>query len=429
MSLTTTKRKILSKTVLDIINSRKDEYTSITDETTSVIDKYSKTSEEDYTQRLLFEAPAKLIINAIKELILYNNIKNPENNFYDYIDIQPIDIKSKFWDNTSRTINDVKYFWDLLPDYTNRSLNILNTSNLFTNLDFNTISTGEGNIDPIINNIKFDSAYTLDSSDSSNNINLIRLFEAASQFSSDFISNGSFIDHGINFTNTSEWPPYMYGVTYLPSTIIPDTYQSFNSLNILSTTVSGTVAATISSVIPENKYYIAVNETNTKFRIIKIYDTTETLTDSNGDTIWNFSFNSIRCLNHEEDFNTYYINKKISAADAYKVFEELRKLFISTSNSILAFLNTGTDEFISDYTNYKNNLITFINQLNTMGIIIDYNSTNIFLNYVNAFKTIVDNRIITLKNRLIDENTLEDIKEVIKLRLNFNTRRGSFLLK
>lgn len=422
--MTSEKRKIVSKSLLDLFSERERELGAVMTERDETIKDYDE--GEDLAYRKLMKDTVMPIQNILKELTFYGNYIITENDpYYNCMSTwQSLDLDDKILQNPSASREDLKILWDTLPIWNNeRLLNVLSTppaNYFFTNLDFNTVERNTLGKDLPLELIGT-TTHINDASETVNENNFKRLFDAFTDLKTAFINNSSYGPYGIDYS-LSTWTPKTATppVTYTPS-FTPFSKAKLGSNAINQETNNSTIYPSIDAQIPTGKYVVC-STNNSNIKIAKIYSIVETKPSitTGGSTPttthgWTYQITEIRCLSTTGD-DLLSIHKKIEVGDAPYVFFELKKIYLERCNSLKAILEAEASPYYIETNSLKTSLNALITQLGTVTI---YSTAANIISLYNTAKTFND----AVAARYGQINTslaaaLTDFKDNLKIRFN-----------
>lgn len=457
--MTPKRRKMISKSLLDLFSLREQEYEALVNERAECFSEYD--TGDDATQRELHKEISETINLAMNEIEKLGNYQIIRDGYtYKLLTFETVDLATKVWTITpSDTLGikyDCKYLWQLLPNYSfiwkgnlvNRPADLLNYDNigLYYNFLFNTTESGEGVNDPNINGvtvpgnrdiletrnlpyvpgsilpgISMATIYGVDSAGVYGDINSRRVFDAFTDLRTAFINAGSFRASGINF-NSDSWPPHdVYGDDgYVPIVKI-------GNYNVGTTSKSATTDfgypnnAWINGLIPENKWVVCTDASKAIIKIVKILTVTENETSSGneGGSYYTYNFTaSYKPLSiHTNSTTDFYIHNYLAGTSAYLVFENIRSTYISNMNALLSVIKKDDENYNSANSLYTaiNDFLTYLNSGVDLNVVANVED---FYTRASAFNTLVLSRISTLNTSITNTDNIDDLKELITLRIS-----------
>ena len=422
--MTPKRRKMISKALLDLFESRAQEFQALINEKEETIEQYN--TGDDSVQRELHKEIGETMSSAMSEIVILGNyFHHPATYYNKLLTFNDINIGNKIWDEKNVTIRDNAYVWSLLPKFKTddgkmRAIDIIDQAavgEMYTNSSFNSVDKGPGLDEPIVETISIEDTCSVDTIEEQNDKNFVRIYEAFTTMKNSFISGEAFRDHGINFKDDS-WPPYdVYGSSgYVPK-LIPSSYEKITpiSKNWSSPVSPYPSKAYIGDLIPENTYVVASNSDNSVISIIKVFNITETSSSQGTQNgvlyTYEYKISATRIITpyHNTEVS---LNKKITAAEAYKVFNLIKDLYLEHLNTFKTMFSNNTENYINEavddlmnYINSNGNMTTASNVLN-------------FYSQATAFNILVNERINELSNNTINsEDNLDDIKELMSIRV------------
>lgn len=422
--MTPKRRKMISKALLDLFESRAQEFQALINEKEETIEQYN--TGDDSVQRELHKEIGETMSSAMSEIVILGNyFHHPATYYNKLLTFNDINIGNKIWDEKNVTIRDNAYVWSLLPKFkTNdgkmRAIDIIDQAavgEMYTNSSFNSVDKGPGLDEPIVETISIEDTCSVDTIEEQNDKNFVRIYEAFTTMKNSFISGVNFVDHGIDF-NSDSWPPYdVYGSNgYVPK-LIPSSYKKIPPI---SHYWSGTEfpypsKAYIRDLIPENTYVVASNSDNSVISIIKVFNITETSSSQGTQNgvlyTYEYKISATRIITPYHNTEVY-LNKKITAAEAYKVFNLIKELYLEHLNTFKTMFSNNTENYINEAVD---DLMNYINSSGAMNIV--SNVLN-FYSQATAFNILVNKRINELSNNTINsEDNLDDIKELMSIRV------------
>lgn len=422
--MTPKRRKMISKALLDLFESRAQEFQALINEKEETIEQYN--TGDDSVQRELHKEIGETMSSAMKEIVILGNyFHHPATYYNKLLTFNDINIGNKIWDEKNVIIRDNAYVWSLLPKFKTdgkmRAIDIIDQTaageEMYTNSSFNSVDKGPGLDEPIVETISIEDTCSEDTIEEQNDKNFVRIYEAFTAMKNSFINGGAFRDHGIDFKSDSSWPPYdVYGSNgYVPK-LIPSSYEKIPILYHRSGMPNAySYKALIGDLIPKNTYVVASNSDNSVISIIKVFDITENSSEQGGEHGVSYSYeykiSATRIITPYHNTEVY-LNKKINANEAYKVFNKIKELYLEHLTTFKTMFSNNTENYINEavddlmnYINSNGNMTTASNVLN-------------FYSQATAFNILVNKRINELSNNTINsEDNLDDIKELMSIRV------------
>lgn len=424
--MTPKRRKMISKALIDLFDARAQEYQALINEQEETIDQYD--TGDDLVQRELHKEIGETMISAMNEIILSGNYYLHPSSYYNkLLTFSDINIGNRIWNELTITKRDNPYLWAILPTFKVnskiRALDIIDqaaVAEMYTNSSFNSVDKGAGLDEPIVSTMVIGDTCGIDETEIQNDKNFSRLYEAFTDMRTNFISGGVFVDYGLNFWNNT-WPPYDYYEedgfvpTIIPSSYdkIPLTYTWTNNMYPYAT------GAYVENRIPENSYVVCSNSDDSVMSIIKVFDVIETASangDGNGQ-IYNYSYtiDGLRTITPFHD-TSLYVNKIITAVNAYKVFDLVRVVYIEHLNTFKTMLSNNTENYTIE--NSLNTAVdNFLSYLSSHSDMTTVSNVEDFYTQASAFNTLVNTRISTLASVINSEDNIDDIKELMSIRV------------
>lgn len=427
--MTPKRRKMISKALIDLFDARAQEYQALINEQEETIDQYD--TGDDLVQRELHKEIGETMVSAMNEIILTGNYYLHPSSYYNkLLTFSDINIGNRIWNELTITKRDNPYLWSILPTFKVnnkiRALDIIDqaaVAEMYTNSSFNSVDKGAGLDEPIVSTMVIGDACAIDTDETQNDRNFIRLYEAFTDMKNSFINTGAFVDHGINF-NSNNWPPHdIYGDNGFIPTITPSTYDkipiiyNWTNTNVYSSPYPA--GAYIGNLIPENIYVACSSLDDSIISIIKLFNITEesgTIPGGQGQVdTYTYSIDGTRIITTSHS-TLLYVNKIISAANAYKVFDEIRTVYLSHLNTFKTMLSNNTENYtVENSLNIAvDNFLSYINSHSDMTTV---SNVEDFYTQASAFNTLVNTRISTLASVINSEDNIDDIKELMSIRV------------
>ena len=300
-----------------------------------------------------------------------------------------------------------------------RSPDVINSvPDMYNNLSFNSAENGPGKDEPFQTTISSTRMCDYDNTETTNLRNFKRIFDAFTNMRSAFINDGAFRASGNNFWS-DYWPPHdMYswsGDYYIPS-FTPSTYDKISD-GFSYTNSMNPYNANIADLMPNNTYVVCATQDLSTLKICKLYDVSEANTtighESGVEYVYTFSM-KVRILSETLD-SPLYINIQVGADNAYRVFNELKNIYLLHLNTMKAFIATKTENYssVNDLTSAINSFIAAINSIGSVNTVSKVDS---FYSTASSFNTYVSSRISTLTGIINSEDNRDDIRELVSLR-------------
>ncbi len=426
--MTPKRRKMISKALLDLFESRAQEFQALINEKEETIEQYN--TGDDSVQRELHKEIGETMSSAMNEIVILGNyFYHPTAYYNKLLTFNDINIGNKIWDEKNVIIRDNAYVWSLLPAFKTadgkmRAIDIIDQAavgEMYTNSSFNSVDKGPGLDEPIVSTINVEDTCAIDTEEEQNDKNFVRIYEAFTEMKNSFISGGNFRDHGIDFKDEDSWPPYdVYGSSGFVPKLIPSSYEKIPILFHKSgMTFPYPSKAYIGDLIPENRYVVASNSDNSVISIIKVFDITEKGSSQGGEHGVSYSYeykiSATRIITpyHNTEVS---LNKRISAAEAYKVFNLIKDLYLEHLTTFKTMLSNNTENYIveNSLNEAVDDLMNYINSSGAMNIV--SNVLN-FYSQATAFNELVKTRLNVLSNTINSEDNLDDIKELMSIRV------------
>ena len=192
--MTPKRRKMISKALLDLFESRAQEFQALINEKEETIEQYN--TGDDSVQRELHKEIGETMSSAMKEIVILGNyFHHPATYYNKLLTFNDINIGNKIWDEKNVIIRDNAYVWSLLPAFKTadgkmRAIDIIDQAavgEMYTNSSFNSVDKGEGLDEQIVETISIEDTCSVDTIEEQNDKNFVRIYEAFTDMKNSFI--------------------------------------------------------------------------------------------------------------------------------------------------------------------------------------------------------------------------------------------------
>ena len=422
--MTPKKRRMISKSLLDLFEARAQEYQALVNERDETISQYD--TGDDQVQRELHKEIGDTMIAAMNEIIRVGNyFIQPVNYCHKLLAFEDINLGNRVWSENSIIRRDNAYFWALLPTFhvsgAIRPLDVIDTTStteMYTNSSFNSADKGPGLDEPIVSTLVVNQSCGLDTTEKEDNRTFTKLYEAFTAMKNTFIVNGAFVASGIDFWSDS-WPPHdVFGSDcYIPTLALSSYGKQTSSTYWSGSTSVYPYSAMIGNNIVAGTYVACSDINETAVGVAKVISVSEINHEANNEhgpaEYWYSYTLTVRPVTNINS-TPVLVKKALSSFGCTKVFEALKAAYISYMNEYKAFIalsesNTTDNSLIQPIDN-------FIASLNTFDMSTVYN-VELFYNMATTFNNLVNNRITTLLSIINSEDNLDDLKEMASIRV------------